>query len=193
MVRMGLIVFLATKQQTCKHPTRKTKEMSKSRCKKSGLMYVEIQEHCWFRSDFQTEICWVWESFSMWLGLFFFLAFLSCKITLVHILLEILTTLCSQPLLIRAGSSDTQLSLSRRMTQDINPLSVSPPTNQGSSIEGQRKRRRLWHYNSLPVFFLPPLSNPQQSPPSTSLFPFSSLFLFPSFSFTSWLLFLSQL
>lgn len=79
-----------------------------------------------------------------------------------------LVVFCSQTILIKAGSSDSQTSLFRRTSRDVNiPLAPSL-TNQESPVEGHRKQRRLLHYNSLPVFFLPlihPLSTQLSLPP----------------------------
>lgn len=74
----------------------------------------------------------------------------------------------------------------RRTSPDVRSPPAPSLTNQESPLEGHRKQRRLQHYNSLPVFFLPLIHpSPWPSPPLPPPFPFSSLFLFPSFSFTS--------
>lgn len=89
---------------------------------------------------------------------------------------------CSQTILIKAGSSDSQLSLCRRTSTDVNLSLVPSLTNQGSPLGERRKQRRLQHYNSLPVFFLPlihPSHNSSPSRPVSILLTFSlPFFLF---------------
>lgn len=88
---------------------------------------------------------------------------------------------------IKAGSSDSPLSLSRRTSLHLNLPPAPPPTNQQSPLVGHRKQRRLQNSNSLPVFFLPFIQPSPHRPHTISIlltfsppfFLFHFLTLFP--------------
>lgn len=101
---------------------------------------------------------------------------------MLHATIPILSSFCSKTILIKAGSSGLQMSLFRRTSRDVNIPLAPQLTNQDSPLEGQRKQRRLWLYNSLPVFFLPLIHPSSHSPPSQPVSILLTLFC-PHFHF----------